>query len=185
MFTFFKRARPAQEIADVLWTEVRDGDMTREMAAAASEDRSRFDLAVDEVVYFRSFAMDLTIHRVFQHDTAREAGLRESFLQRLRDYAIARRCAPCPVGDWITDSPNWHILSPGRDVGDPLQHLSDRFDLYLSAMQRPTDRFLPVVCVLCGLCDAHNISFMMLGTSCFVDGSIHTQEFLRKVHVKP
>ena len=185
MFTFLKTATPAAEVADALWVEVRDGQITRELAAAASEDTAQSDVALDEVIYFRSFATDLTIHRVFQHQTALESALRDSFLQRLRDYAIARRCTPCPLGDWVADSPNWHIDRPGHDTGDPLQHLSDRFDLYVAAMRRPTERVLPVVGVLRGLCDARGVSFALLATSAFVDYSIHTQEFLRKIRVKP
>src|SRR6266446_136292 len=99
MFTLFSKATPAADVADALWTEVRDGDMTRELSAAASEDSSPLDAALDEVVYFRGFATDLTIHRVFQQPSAGGSAVRESFLQRLRDYAIARRCTPCPVGD--------------------------------------------------------------------------------------
>jgi hypothetical protein len=187
MFTFLKTATPAAEVADALWTVVRDSELNRELAAVASEHRSRFEEALDEVVYFRSFTTDLAIHRVFEHRTAEESALRESFLQRLRDYAIARRCAPCPDGDWLADIPIWHIHSPGRDTGDPLQHLSDRFDLYIAAMRRPRKAKgePPVVGVLCGLCDARDIAFSTMATACFVNDSSLTQEFLRKIRVKP
>jgi hypothetical protein len=139
---------------------------------------------LDEVVYFRGFATDLTIHRVFQHPSTTESALRESFLQRLRDYAIARGCTPCPVGDWLTDSPNWHPHSRGRDIGDPVQHLAERFDLYMAAMRRPTERVLPVVGALCGLCDTRDVSFALLATAAFVDYSIYTQDLLRKIRVR-
>ena len=185
MFTFFKAAAPAAELADALWTQVRDSDMTRELAAAASTESSHVETAFDEVVYFRGFATDLTIHRVFQRPNADEAALRELFLQRLRDYAIARRCSPCPVGDWLADSSDWQVHLQGRDTGDPLKHLSDRFELYIGAMRRPAKHIVPVVGVLCGLCDTRDISFAMLATSAFVDYSIHTQELLRKLRVKP
>ena len=185
MFTFLKTAAPAEAVADALWTEVRDGDMTRELAAGASGDSARVDSALDEVVYFRGFATDLTIHRAFQRPSAGETTLRESFLQRLRDYAIARRCTPCPVGDWLAGSTDWQVNSPGLDTGDPLKHLSGRFDLYIAEMRRPATHALPVVGVLCGLCDTRDISFVLLATSAFVDFSIHTQELLRKLRVKP
>jgi len=181
MFRLFEKATPVAEVADVLWTDVRDGQTTRGLASAASDSAA----ALDEVIYWRGFVTDLTIHRVLQHQSMVESALRDSFLQRLRDYAIARRCPPCPAGDWLADSPNWHVHSPGRDTGDPLQHLDHRFDLYIAAVRRPTDRFLPIVSVLCALCDTRDISFAMLATSAFVDYSIHTQEFLRKIRVKP
>src|ERR1700730_745208 len=123
---FFQKATPAAKVADVLWVDVRDGQRTRDLASAASDS----DAALDEIIYFRGFVTDLTIHRVFQQEAAIESALRDSFLHRLRDYAIARRSTPCPLGDWLADSANWHVHSPGRDTGDPLQHLSDRFDLY-------------------------------------------------------
>jgi hypothetical protein len=185
MFTLFTKVIPAADVADALWTEIRDGHMTRELAAAASEDRSHLNAALDEVVYFRGFATDLTIHRVFHQPSAGGSALRESFLQRLRDYAIARRCTPCPVGDWLADSADWQVHSPGRDTGDPLKHLSDRFDIYIAAVRRPSQHTLPVVGVLCGLCDTRDISFVLLATSAFVDYSINTQDFLRKIRVKP
>jgi hypothetical protein len=185
MFSFLKTATPAGQVADALWTEVRDGKMTRELAAAASEDGSPSDSTLDEIVYFRGFATDLTIHRVFQRPSAGEAALRGSFLQRVRDYAIVRRCTPCPAGNSLLDSADWQVHSPGSDTGDPLKHLSDRFDLYIAAMRRPAKHALPVVGVLCGLCDSRDISFVLLATSAFVDYSIHTQELLRKIRMKP
>ena len=105
MFTFLQRATPAAKVADVLWTDVRDGHTTRGLVSAASDPGT----ALDEVIYWRGFATDVTIHRVFQHQSVVESALRDSFLQRLRDYAIARGCTPCPVGDWLADSPNWHV----------------------------------------------------------------------------
>jgi hypothetical protein len=112
--------------------------------------------------------------------------LRDCFLDRLRDYAVARRCTPCPIGDWVADSPNWHIHSPGRDTGDPLLHLDGRFDLYITAMRRPSQRVLPVVTVLAALCKTRNILiFTMLATSLFIDYSSATQKLLRSIRVKP
>jgi hypothetical protein len=181
MFKFFQKPTPAAKVADALWGEVRDGETTRGLASAASNP----DAALDEIIYWRGFVADLTIHRVFQHQSALESALRDSFLERLRDYAIARRCPPCPVGDWLADSPNWHVHSPGRDTGDPVQHLDQRFDLYITAVRRPTKLVLPIVGVLGALCDTRDITFSMLATSAFVDYSIHTQEFLRKIRVKP
>jgi hypothetical protein len=64
MFKFLKAATPAAEVADVLWVEVRDGQATRDLAAAASEDSAQSNAALDEVIYFRSFVTDLTIHRI-------------------------------------------------------------------------------------------------------------------------
>src|SRR6266852_9230634 len=104
MFKFLKRPMPAAEIADGLWDGVSGSKRARELAASASEDASRPDPAVlDEIIYFLGFATDLIIHRVFQHQSALESALRDSFLDRLRDYAVARGCTPCPIGDWVAD----------------------------------------------------------------------------------
>ena len=54
MFTFLKTATPAAEVADALWIEVRDGQITRDLVAAASEDTAQSDAALDEVIYFRA-----------------------------------------------------------------------------------------------------------------------------------
>lgn len=185
MVKFLKPAAPAVELADALWKEVRDGDATRQLAGTASEERSQFEAAFDEIVYFRGFATDLTIHRVFQRPSVGESVLRELFLQRLRDYAISRRCTPCPVGEWQAENTIWHVQWPGRDTGNPLQHLSERFELYAGATRRPAERSLPVVTVLCGLCDTRGTSFVLPATSAFIDYSIHTQELLRKARVTP
>jgi hypothetical protein len=143
MFAFFKPATPATEVANALWAQVLNSPMTRELAASASEDKSMpHSAALDEAVYFLGFAMDLTIHRVFERDATREQALREGFLEHLRAYATERRCPPCPSGDWLHDSDIWEIRSVGRDSGIALQHLSDRFDLYAAAMRRPPHRWL-------------------------------------------
>jgi hypothetical protein len=185
MFKFLKAATPAAQVADALWVEVRDGQMTRVLAGAASEESAPSDAVLDEVIYFRSFVIDLTIHRVFQQQIALESALRDSFGQRLSDYAIARRCTPCPIGDWLFDnSARWEIHGPGRDAGDPLKHLSDRFDLYIAAMRRPTKLILPVVGVIAGLCRTWDMAFTLVASKAFVDESKCTQDFLRKIRVK-
>jgi hypothetical protein len=177
-------ATPAKQVADAIWARVHDGEMTRDLAASASEHRSQSHAAAqDEAIYFLGFATDLTIHRVFQQQPTVESALRGSFLDRLRDYAIIRRCTPCPVGDWLLDSPTWQVHAPGRDTGDPLQHLSDRFELYVAAMRRPTQLFLPVVGVLCALCDTRDIIFATVTTKFFIEWSRNLQDFLGKIHV--
>jgi len=44
--------------------------------------------------------------------------------------------------------------------------------------------FLPVVGVLCALCDTRTIDFDFLATALFTDWSVNTQEFLRKIHTQ-
>jgi hypothetical protein len=185
MFAFLKRATPAVEVGKALWVTVRDGSTTRELAASLSEENSvSREAAFDEAVYFLSFATDLAIHTVFESDARRENALREAFLDHLRGYGIERHCPPCPAGDWVGDSNIWEIHSPGRDDGNVLQHLSDRFDLYAAAMRRPPHRSLPVVGVFCAFCDTLAISFVMLATSFFIDFSRHTQDFLRSIRIE-
>lgn len=185
MFAFLKRATPVVDVGNALWAAVRDDPTTHQLAASLSEENSmpRAE-ALDEAVYFLSFATDLAIHRVFDSDARREHALRETFLDHLRGYAIERRCPPCPVGDWVGDSNIWEIHSPGRDDGDVLKNLSDRFDLYAAAMRRPPHRSLPVVGVFCAFCDTLAISFVMLATSFFIDFSRHTQDFLRSIRIE-
>src|SRR5262249_43250594 len=148
MFAFFKKGMPAAEVASELWGGISGNHRVRELAASALETTAQPDAAALEIIYFLSFATDLSIHRVFQHKPALEAALRDSFLDRPRDYAVARQCTPCPIGGWVGDSSNWFIHSPGRDLGDPIQHLDERFDLYREAMRRPTRTVLPVIIVL-------------------------------------
>jgi hypothetical protein len=145
MFEFLKKgppATPAYEVATALWIHgVSDDPMMRGLAAAASEENSLSEaIVLDEAVYFMSFATDLTIHRVFKSDASVEHALREEFLDHVRGYARYQQCTPCPVGDWLADSNIWEIRSPGRDTGNPVQHLSDRFDLYAATMRRPSER---------------------------------------------
>ena len=169
VFTFLKKATPTTEVATALWAGVLDGPMTGGLAGSVSEENSlSHAAALDEAVYFLGFATDLTIHRVFERNGKREQALREAFLSHLRAYAVERRCSPCPVGDWLDDSNIWEIHSAGHDTGNALHHLSDRFDLYAAAMRRPSNRSLPVVGVLCALCDTLGISFVMLATSFFI-----------------
>ena len=112
--------------------------------------------------------------------------MRDSFLDRLRDYAVTQQCTPCPIGDWVGDSPNWFIRLSSRDAGDPIQHLDQRFDLYKAAMRRPTQTVLPVIIVLAALCRARDILiFDMEATSLFTDYSSATQELLRHVRLFP
>ncbi|HJZ65501.1 MAG TPA: hypothetical protein VKD70_14350 [Candidatus Acidoferrum sp.] len=186
MFAFFKKAMPAAEVANELWGGISGNHRVLELAASALEATARPDAAaLGEIIYFLGFATDLTIHRVFQHQPALEAALRDSFLDRLRDYAVARQCTPCPIGDWVGDSPNWFIRSPGRDAGDPIQHLDQRFDLYRVATRRPTQTVLPVIIVLAALCRARDIViFDMEATSLFTDYSSATEELLRQIRVK-
>ena len=152
MFEFLKKGPSATEVATALWIHgVSDDPMTRGLAAAASEENSLSEaIVLDEAVYFMSFATDLTIHRVFKSDASVEHALREEFLDHVRGYARYQQCTPCPVGHWLVDSNIWEIRSPGRDTGNPVQHLSDRFDLYAATMRRPSERgrSLPVVGIL-------------------------------------
>jgi hypothetical protein len=186
MFALFKKARPAAEVANELWGGISGNDRVPALAASASETTAQPDAAaLGEIIYFLSFATDLTIHQVFQHHPAQEAVLRDSFLDRSRDYAVARHCTPCPIGHWVGDSPNWFIHSLGRDAGDPIQHLDQRFDLYRAAMGRPTQTVLPVIIVLAALCRARDILiFDMEATSLFTDYSSATQDWLRQIRVK-
>ena len=186
MVAFFKKALPAAEVAKELWGRISGNHRVPELAASALETTAQPDAAaLGEIIYFLGFATDLTIHQVFEHQPALEAALRDSFLDRLRDYAVARHCTPCPIGDWVGDSPNWHIHSSGRDAGDPIQHLEQRFDLYRAAMRRPTQTVLPVIIVLAALCGARDILiFDMEATSLFTDYSSATQEWLRQIRVK-
>jgi hypothetical protein len=189
MFEFLKKgpsATPAYEVATALWIlGVSDGPMTRAIAEAASEENS--PIVFDEAVYFMSFATDLTIHRVFKSDASVEHALREEFLDHVRGYARYQQCTPCPVGDWLVDSNIWEIRSPGRDTGNPVQHLSDRFDLYAATMRRPSERgrSLPVVGILCALCNTLDAVFMLTATEFFIKHSINTQDFLRRIRIKP
>jgi len=183
MFAFFKKGMPAARVASELWGGISGNHRVRELAASATTAQP--DAAALEIIYFLSFATDLSIHRVFQQKPALEAVLRDSFLDRPRDYAVARQCTPCPIGDWIGNSPNWFIHSLGRDLGDPIQHLDERFDLYRAAMRRPTQTVLPVIIVLAALCRARDIFiFDMEATSLFSDYSSATQELLRQIRVK-
>jgi hypothetical protein len=187
MFAFLKKAKPATEVANELWGGISGNHRVRELAASALETTARPNAAaIGEIIYFLGFATDLTIHRVFQHQPALEAALRDSFLDRLRDYAVAQQCTPCPIGDWVGDSPNWFIRLSSRDAGDPIQHLDQRFDLYKAAMRRPTQTVLPVIIVLAALCRARDILiFDMEATSLFTDYSSATQELLRHVRLFP
>jgi len=187
MFAFFKKAMPAAEVANELWGGISGNHRVRELAASALETTARPDAAaLGEIIYFLGFATDLTIYQVFQDQPALEAALRHSFLDRLRDYAVARHCTPCPIGDWVGDSPNWFIRSPGRDAGDPIQHLDQRFDLYRVATRRPTQTVLPVIIVLAALSGARDILiFDMEATSLFTDYSSATEELLRRTRLFP
>ena len=123
MFAFFKKAMPAAEVANELWGGISGNHRVPELAASALETTARPDAAaLGEIIYFLSFATDLAIQKVFQQKPALEAALRDSFLDRPRNYAVARQCTPCPIGDWIGNSPNWSIHSPGRNLGDPIQN---------------------------------------------------------------
>ena len=187
MFAFFKKAMPAAEVANELWGGISGNHRVPELAASALETTAQPDAAaLGEIIYFLGFATGLTIHQVFQHQPALEAALRDSFLDRLREYAVARDCTPCPIGHWVGDSPNWHIRSSGRDAGDPIQHLDQRFDLYKAAMRRPTQTVLPVIIVLAALCRARDILiFDMEATSLFTDYSSATQKLLRQIRPFP
>jgi hypothetical protein len=193
MFEFLKKnppATPAIEVANALWAVegVSNGPETRTLAEIASEGNSLSNTIVfDEAVYFMSFATDLTIHRVFKSDASLEHALREEFLDHVRGYARYQQCTPCPVGNWLADSNIWEIRSPGRDTGNPVQHLSDRFDLYAAAMPRASERgrSLPVVLVLCALCNTLDVAFVLAANQTFIKYSINTQEFLRSIRVKP
>lgn len=186
MVAFFKKALPAAEVVNELWGRISGNHRVPELAASALETTAPPDAAaIGEIIYFLGFATDLTIHQVFQHQPALEAALHDSFLGRLRDYAVTRQCTPCPIGDWVGDSPNWHIHSPGPDTGDPIHHLEQRFDLYRAAMRRPTQTVLPVIIVLAALCRARDILiFDMEATSLFTDYSSATQEWLRQIRLK-
>jgi hypothetical protein len=191
MFEFLKKgpsATPAYEVATALWIHgVSDDPMTRGLAAAASEENSLSEaIVLDEAVYFMSFATDLTIHRVFKSDASVEHALREEFLDHVRGYARYQQITPCPVGDWLVDSNIWEIRSPGRDTGNPVQHLADRFDLYAATMRRPSERgrSLPVVGILCALCNTLDAVFMLTATEFFIKHSINTQDFLRRIRIK-
>jgi hypothetical protein len=192
MFTFFKKATPATpavEVANALWIHgVSDSPETRTLAAEASEGNSLSDTIVfDEAVYFMSFATDLTIHRVFKNDARLEHALRQEFLDHARGYARYQQCTPCPVGDWLADSNIWEIQSPGRETGNPVQHFLDRLILYAAAMERPWERgrSLPVVLVLCALCNMLDAVFVLAANEVFIKHSIDTQDFLRSIRVKP
>jgi hypothetical protein len=185
MFEFLKKTTPAIEVANALWIHgVSDGSQTRALADMARKENS---LVFDEAVYFMSFATDLAIYRAFKSDARLEHALRKEFLDHVRGYAKYHKCTPCPVGDWLADSNIWEIQSPGHDTGNPLQHLSDRFDLYAAAMQRPSEQSqsLPVVLVLAALCDTRDIAFILPANSVFINYSISTQNFLRSIRVKP
>jgi hypothetical protein len=190
MFEFLKKGPPvpAYKVATALWaTEgVSNGPMTRGLAAMASEGNSLPETVIfDEVVYFRSFTTDLTIHRVFKNDPSLEHALRQEFLDHVRGYARYQQCIPCPVGDWVGDSNIWEIQSPGRDTGNPVQHFMDRLLLYSAAMERSSERSLPVVGILCALCNQLDFVFNMSATECFAAHSINTQDFLRRIRIKP
>ena len=192
MFEFFTKgppATPAYEVASVLWIHcVSDDPMTRWLAAEASEGNSLPETVVfDEAVYFMSFATDLTIHRVFKNDPSLEHTLRQEFLDHVRGYAKYQQCTPCPVGDWVGDSNIWEIRSPGRDTGNPVQHFLDRLLLYAAAMERPWEqgRSMPVVFVFCALCNNLDIVFNLSATKCFVGHLTNTQDFLRRIRIKP
>jgi hypothetical protein len=191
MFEFLKKgppAMPAYEVATALWAieGVSNGPMTRQLAAWASEGNSLPETVLfDEAVYFMSFAADLTIHRVFKNDPSLEHALRQEFLDHVRGYARYQQCIPCPVGDWVGDSNIWEIQSPGRDTGDPAQHFIDRLLLYSAAMERSSERSLPVAGVFCGLCNNLDFVFNLSATECFAAYSINTQDFLRQIRIKP
>lgn len=187
MFAFFKKALPTAEVANELWGGISGNHRVPELATSVLETTAQPDAAaLGEIIYFLGFATDLTIHKVFQHQPGLEAGLHDSFLDRLRDYAIARHCTPCPIGDWVGDSPNWFIHSAGHDAGDPIQHLEQRFDLYRAAMRRPTHTVLPVIIVLAALCGARDILiFDMEATSLFTDYSSATEDWLRQIRLFP
>ena len=187
MVAFFKKPMPAAEVAKELWGGISGNHRVPELAASALETTAQPDAAaLGEIIYFLGFATDLTIQQVFQHQPALEAALRDSFLDRLHDYAVAQQCTPCPIGDWVGDSPNWFIHSSGRDAGDPIQHLDQRFDLYRAAMGRPTQTVLPAIIVLAALCRARDVLiFDMEATSLFTDYSSATQDWLRQIRLFP
>jgi hypothetical protein len=189
MFAFFQKATPAIEVANALWIHgVSDSPETRLLAETASEENSLSDTIIfDEAVYFMSFATDLAIHTVFKNDARRNHALRKEFLDHVRGYARYQQCTPCPVGDWLPDISFWEIKSPGRDTGNPVKHLSDRFDLYAEAMRRPSDesQSLPAVLVLSALCETRDIRFLLSANMAFVDHLVNTQTLLREIRVKP
>ena len=193
MFDFLKKgppATPAIEVANALWIHgvSPDSPDTRMLAELASEGNSLSEtIVLDEAVYFMSFATDLTIHKVFQSDARLEHALREEFLDHVRGYARYQECTPCPVGDWLhADSNPWEIHSPGRDTGNPVQHFLDRLFLYSAAMERSSERLLPVAGVFCSLCNnPFDAIFNLTATEVFIKYSINTQDFLRSIRVKP
>jgi hypothetical protein len=185
MFEFLKKTTPAIEVANALWIHgVSDGSQTRALADMARKENS---LVFDEAVYFMSFATDLAIYRAFKSDARLEHALRKEFLDHVRGYAKYHKCTPCPVGDWLADSNIWEIQSPGRETGNPVQHFLDRLILYAAAMERPWERgrSLPVVLVLCALCNMLDAVFVLAANEVFIKHSIDTQDFLRSIRVKP
>ena len=66
-----------------------------------------------------------------------------------------------------------------------MQHFIDRLLLYSAAMERSSERSLPVVGILCALCNNLDIVFNLSATECFAAHSINTQDFLRRIRIKP
>jgi hypothetical protein len=58
--------------------------------------------------------------------------------------------------------------------------------LYAAAMERSSERSLPVAGVFCALCNnPFDAVFNLTATECFVRHSVDTQDFLRSIRIEP
>ena len=159
---FLNREISTAIIAETLWKKLPGIIQESEICEGLP------DICFDEIMYFLSFANDLSINNTFKDQPNVNAALRDMFLHHLRDFAMRHNCRALPKGSWQENSNIYIIATPLKLIGDPIQNLSDRFDLYLASMKRDNSISFAPVGLLSAFCGFMDIAFSMSATSLFM-----------------